>query len=327
MELLKFKKAGLALVTGLVCVAVTPSAFAKELAIAIHVDPSHLMFEVGKRVKQAVEKNSNGAYTVRLLGTEVGGERDHLEGVSSGEYAITLGGSMPMTLYAPKFAAADLPFIYSKTEEARMVYQGDMGAKLNETLVKSGNMRLIGLSARSPRNLTSKFPVTKPADIKGVRLRVPEIAPWVKVWSQVGALPSPIAWPEVYTSLQTGVIQMQENPVDFIYAGKLYEVQSYVNRTEHVYSFFHWLINEKVYQGLPQKDREMILAAVKEATAWGDEQTVSGQQAMYEKLKEKGMKVSEPDVKAFRAAAAPAVRQIAESYDPAVKAYVLSILK
>ncbi len=327
MDLLKVKKAGLALVAGLTCIAAAPNALARELAIAIHVDPSHQMFEVGKRVKQAIEKGSNGAYTVTLLGTEVGGERDHLEGVSSGEYAIALGGSMPMTLYAPKFAAADLPFVYSSSDEARKVYQGELGDKLNQNLVANGNMRLIALSARSPRNLTSKFPVTQPADLKGVRLRIPEIAPWVKVWSQVGALPSPIAWPEVYTSLQTGVIEMQENPVDFIYAGKLFEVQGYVNRTEHVYSFFHWLINEKLYQGLPPQDRELILAAVKEATAWGDEQTVSGQTAMYEKLKERGMKVTEPDVKAFRAAAAPAVRQVAETYDPAVKAYVLSFLQ
>lgn len=327
MDLLKVKKAGLALVATLTCIAATPSVLARELAIAIHVDPSHQMFEVGKRVKQAIEKSSNGAYTVTLLGTEVGGERDHLEGVSSGEYAIALGGSMPMSLYAPKFAAADLPFVYSNSAEARKVYQGELGDKLNQSLVANGNMRLIGLSARSPRNLTSKVPVTKPADMKGARLRIPEIPPWVKVWSQVGALPSPIAWPEVYTSLQTGVIEMQENPVDFIYAGKLFEVQGYVNRTEHVYSFFHWLMNEKLYQSLPAKDRDMIVAAVKEATAWGDAQNASGQEEMYAKLKQKGMKVTEPDVKAFRAAAAPAVRQVAETYDPAVKAYVLSFLQ
>ena len=300
---------------------------AKEIAIAIHVDPGHAMAKVGAFVKQKIEEKSKGKYTVRILGTEVGGERDHLEGVSTGEYQIALGGSMPMTLYAPKFAAADLPFVYSSSAEARKVYEGELGKALNESLIANGGMRLVGLSVRNPRNLTSKFPVKKPEDIKGVRMRVPEIAPWIKVWTQVGALPSPIAWPEVYTSLQTGVIEMQENPVDFIYAGKLFEVQKYVNRTEHVYSFFHWLMNDKYYNRLPDADREMIMSAIQEATTWGDDMVSNGQNDLYEKLKEKGMSVVEPDVLLFRKAAIPAIKEIVESYDPQVKAYVLSLLK
>ncbi|MFP3441621.1 hypothetical protein R0K18_28215, partial [Pantoea sp. SIMBA_133] len=88
------------------------TAAAEDLAIAIHTDPSHAMFKIGERLKDTIESESDGELTVTLLGTEVGGERDHLEGASYGEYAIALGGSMPMTLYAPEFAAADLPFVY-----------------------------------------------------------------------------------------------------------------------------------------------------------------------------------------------------------------------
>ncbi|TDX29382.1 tripartite ATP-independent transporter DctP family solute receptor [Modicisalibacter xianhensis] len=301
-------------------------AAAQELAIAIHVDPAHAMFKVGERLKKTIEEQTDGEMTVTLLGTEVGGERDHLEGVSYGEYDIALGGSMPMTLYAPKFAAADLPFVYDSSDEARQVYEGDTGEAINKQLVANGNMRLVGLSARNPRNLTSNMPVESPEDIQGVRMRVPEIAPWVKVWEQVGALPSPIAWPEVYTSLQTGVIEMQENPVDLIYAGKLYEVQDYINRTEHVYSFFHWLMNEDFYQGLSDEDREMLLSAIDEATQWGDELVAQGQEEVYQKLKDEGMEVVEPDVAAFREAAKPAVEEIAQGYDPAVRDYVMSLI-
>lgn len=299
---------------------------AEDLAIALHVDPSHAMFKVGERVKDNIEARSNGKYSVTLLGTEVGGERDHLEGVSFGEYVITLGGSMPMTLYAPEFSAADLPFVYTSSEQARTVYTGELGELLNESLVAKGNMRLVGLSARNPRNLTSKFAVRSPDDVQGVRLRVPEIAPWLQIWEQIGALPSPIAWPEVYTSLQTGVIEMQENPVDLIQAGKLYEVQDHINKTEHVYSFFHWLINEDFYQGMPEEDRAMIVSVIEEATAWGDEMVANGQADRYSDLQAEGMTVIEPNVAAFRTAAEPAIRDIAESYHPAVRDYVLSLM-
>ncbi|QOR39042.1 TRAP transporter substrate-binding protein [Billgrantia diversa] len=316
--------AGLA---GLTSLGLATHVAAAEIAIAIHTEPSHAMFKVGERLKESIEEQTDGDYTVTLLGTEVGGERDHLEGASYGEYSIALGGSMPMTLYAPEFAAADLPFVYSGSDQARQVYEGETGDLLNEKLVTNGNMRLVGLSARNPRNLTSNFPVETPEDIQGVRMRVPEIAPWIQIWEEIGALPSPIAWPEVYTSLQTGVIDMQENPVDLIHSGKLYEVQSHINRTEHVYSFFHWLMNEDFYQGLSDKDREIILGAIEEATSWGNEMVANGQAELYDELKELGMTVVEPDVAAFRTAAEPAIRDIAETYHPSVRDYVTSLIE
>lgn len=312
---------------GFASLATATTATAEELAIAIHVEPSHAMFKVGERLKESIEEQTDGDFSITLLGTEVGGERDHLEGASYGEYAIALGGSMPMTLYAGEFAAADLPFVYGSSEQAREVYTGETGDLLNEQLIANGNMRLVGLSARNPRNLTSNFPVNTPEDVEGVRMRVPEIAPWIQIWEEIGALPSPIAWPEVYTSLQTGVIEMQENPVDLIHAGKIYEVQSHINRTEHVYSFFHWLMNEDFYQGLSDENREIILGAIEEATSWGNEMVADGQADLLAQLEELGMTVVEPDVDAFRSAAEPAIRDIADSYHPAVRDYVLSLIE
>ena len=314
-------------IASLASFGIAAHASATELAIAIHTEPSHAMFKVGERLKEAIESETNGEYTVTLLGTEVGGERDHLEGASFGEYAIALGGSMPMTLYASEFSAADLPFVYSSSEQARQVYEGDTGELINEQLIAQGNMRLVGLSARNPRNLTSNSAVETPEDIQGVRMRVPEIAPWIQIWEEIGALPSPIAWPEVYTSLQTGVIDMQENPVDLIHAGRIHEVQSHLNQTEHVYSFFHWLMNEDFYQGLSDENREIILGAIEDATTWGNEMVANGQADLYEELQELGMTVVEPDVAAFREAAEPAIRDIADSYHPAVRDYVMSLLE
>ncbi|QDL94612.1 TRAP transporter substrate-binding protein (plasmid) [Paroceanicella profunda] len=315
-----------ALVAAGIAVGGAPAAFAEDIAIAMHVDPSHEMFSVGRKLKELIEERSDGAFTVTLLGTEVGGERDHLEGASFGEYQIALGGSMPMSLYAPKYAASDLPFVYSSTAQARKVYEGELGEAVNAALVASANLRLVGISKRNPRNLTSNAPVRTPADVEGVRMRVPEIASWVKIWSALGALPSPIAWPEVYTSLQTGVIDMQENPVGYIHAGKLYEVQKYVDKTQHVYSFFHWLMNNDFYESLSEEDRAMIRGAIDEAIAWGDETTDTLQAELYADLEAKGMTVVEPDTAAFREKAAPAVREVAQGLDPQVRDYVLSFI-
>jgi TRAP-type transport system periplasmic protein len=120
------------------------------------------------------------------------------------------------------------------------------------------------------------------------------------------------------------VIEMQENPVDFIYNGKLFEVQTHVNKTEHVYSFFHWLMNDDFYEGLSEEDRAMVQEAIDEAIAWGDE-LVQGNEAMvYDQLVEAGMEITEPDVEAFRAKAEPAIRRVADTFAPEVRDYVLS---
>ncbi|KMK65052.1 TRAP transporter substrate-binding protein [Puniceibacterium sp. IMCC21224] len=302
------------------------AAQAADIAIALHVDPTHLMFDVGRKMKELVEERSGGDYTVTLLGTEVGGERDQLEGASFGEYQITLGGSMPMTLYAPDYAASDLPFVYTSTDEARAVYEGELGEAINDAFIQNGQLRLVGLSKRNPRNLTANEPIETPDGVDGLRLRVPEIAPWVKIWSGIGASPSPIAWPEVYTSLQTGVIEAQENPVNFIHAGKLFEVQDYIMKTEHVFSFFHWLMNEQFYDSMSDEDREMVQGAIDEAIAWGDTRTDEMQSELYADLEANGMTVVEVDKDAFRAAATPAIREVADGFAPKVRDYVLSFI-
>jgi tripartite ATP-independent transporter DctP family solute receptor len=314
----------------LICTISAGGAFAQkkiELAIAIHTDPGHFCYTIGERVKKDLEKKSQGRIAVRLLGMEVGGERDHLEGGSRGEYQIALGGSVPLTLYAPKFSAPDLPFVFPDTAATKKLYQGTLGQLMNESIIKSGNMRLIGLSPRNPRNLTANKSIKNPDELKGVKIRVPEIMPWVKVWKELGGLATPVAWPEVYSALQTGTIEAQENPVENILTGRIYEVQKYLMLTKHVYSFFHWLMNEKFYQGLTAGDRKMILDTVSAETKWGEDFVFSGEKEMVEKLQKSGMQIVTPDVNAFRKKAAPAIRELAKNYHPEVEKYVLSFLK
>ena len=319
------KKTALCAAAGLLALSST-SALAEEIAIALHVEPNNLMFQVAERMKEEIESRSDGRFDVVLLGLEVGGERDQIEATSAGEYNIVLGGSVPMSVYAPGYAAADLPFVWNSSDQAAAVYEGERGERIQAELAENGNLHLLGLTIRNPRNLTSNRPVASPADLQGARIRVPQIPAWVEVWSELGALPSPIAWPEVYTSLQTGVIEMQENPVENIQSGKLYEVQTHVNLTEHVYSFFHWLANDEWFEALSAGDQALIQDAADTAFAWGDEQTTDGQARISEELKAEGMTFVDADTAAFRALAEPAIRRIAANLAPEVGDYVLSKL-
>ena len=294
--------------------------------IALHQDPGHPLFDIGRKMQENIQKMSDGRMVVNLLGLEVGGERDHLEGASSGEYTIALGGNVPLTLYAPKFAAPDLPFVYSNEKQSRALYQGELGKLMNDELIKNGNMRLVGLTYRPPRKLTANRPIRNVDDLRGLKLRVPEVQIFVTMWNHLGALTSPIAWAEVYTALQSGVIEAQENPVDLIYTSRIYEVQKYLMRTDHVMSFFHWLMNEDFYQSLSPEDRDIITKAIDETTKWGDELLMGQEDGYFQKLISEGkMEEIVPDMDGIKAKALPIIEEACKNYHPDVAKYVMSL--
>jgi tripartite ATP-independent transporter DctP family solute receptor len=280
-----------------------------------------IVWGIANRIKNDLEQNSKGEMVVKLLGPEVGGERDLQEGTSRNEFQIFQSGDMAVSTYGVKYAVMSAPFLFPGYDAVDKVYKGKLGEKLNEALVKSGNLRILGLSRRGARLLTASKPITTPADVKGLKLRVPEIPQWVTVWKELGALPTPVAWPEVFTALQTGVVNGQENPVLQIYEGKLYEVQKFVMMTEHISSYFHWVANEKFLQGLSPANRKLVEDVVKSAADWGSSKQVE-KAAELRAIMEKqyGVKFIEVDKPKFTQAARPAIERIAaEQWAPEVK--------
>ncbi len=322
------KRIGLTALAALFLVGFALPAWCGQISIdiAVHQDPGHPVFAIGKKMKENIERLSGGKITARIFGLEVGGERDHLEGCSTGEYTMALGGNVPLTLYAPRFAAPDLPFVYSTTDQSRALYQGELGKLMNEDLIKNGNMRLVGLTYRPARKLTANRPVNGLADLKGLKLRVPQVAIFVTMWNQLGALTSPIAWAEVYTALQSGVIEAQENPVDLIYTSRIYEVQKYVMETNHVYSFFHWLMNEDFYKKLSDADKKIVQQAIDETTAWGDKLIMGDEDNYFKKLLGEGKMTSvTPNMAEIKKAAFPVIQEACKTYHPEVAKYVMGL--
>jgi tripartite ATP-independent transporter DctP family solute receptor len=319
----------LLLVTTLVPGLWAPADAGTAVTVVMHnARTEEIVWGIANRIKEHIEKNSKGAMTVRLLGPEVGGERDLLEGTSRNEFQIVQSGDMGIAIYAPKYAVTSVPFVFPDYSVVQKAYEGKLGQKLNEAMIQNGNMRLLGLSKRGARLLTASKPITTPADIKGLKLRVPEIATWVAAWKEVGALPTPVAWPEVFTALQTGVVNAQENPILQIYEAKLYEVQKYVMLTDHLSAYFHWFGNEKFLQGLGPEHRKIVEEAVKLATAWGSskqEEKTAELRGLMEK--KHGVQFVTVDKQKFFQAARPAIDRIAaQQWAPEVKDLLKEIL-
>jgi tripartite ATP-independent transporter DctP family solute receptor len=299
-----------------------PAEAGTTVTVAMHnARTEEIVWGIANRMKDHIEKESKGEMVVKLLGPEVGGERELLEGISRQEFQIVQSGDMGIAIYAPKYAVSSVPFVFQDYAAVDKAYEGALGQKLNESLVQNGKMRVLGLSRRGARLLTASKPVRTPDDLKGLKLRVPEIKTWVEVWKQLGALPTPVAWPEVFTALQTGVVNGQENPILQIYEAKLYEVQKYVMLTDHLSAYFHWMGSEPFLKGLSAANRKIVEDAVRQACAWGSSQQQAKSAELQKTMESKyGVQFVVVDKAKFFGAARPAVERIAtEQWAPEVK--------
>jgi tripartite ATP-independent transporter DctP family solute receptor len=299
-----------------------------EINFAIHTNQGTNEYFSIERFKQAVEKGSNGNIQIHLFpGASLGTEMENLEQIKTGEVQMSIFGDNLTSQLAPEFDPTVTPFVYPNVEEVYKTWNGPLGDKIKAALEQRGNQYLVALQKRGARKLTTSIPVSSPADLKGIKLRIPEIASWVTVWKGLGAMPTPVAWSETYSALQTKVVDAQENPVENIWVAKIYEVNKYIILTDHLYNVFHWTINKNFYNSLPKEYQTLIMDAAKEATAWGDQQINAHENDLLGKLKAAGVQVVTVDRQVFINAARPYVEQVAANWDPLARQEISKFYK
>lgn len=305
------------------------AAQAIDLGFALHTSPPGPEFQAVDKFVELIKKRSNGEIKVKLYPSAVlGGERDNIEQLTVNQVQMTLFGDTLPSVIAPEYAATVVPFVFPGPEEVFAYWASPIGDAAKKLIRDKSKIETVAFMRRGDRHLTAKKAIKTPADIKGLKMRVPEIPSWVKVWSQVGANPTPVAWPEVFSGLQMGVIEAQENPCFNINQAKLYEVQSHLMYTAHVPAVWHWSISAEFLKRLSPQLREAVVSSAVEAAAFGDKLTKGEIDATCEALVEKnGMKAVQVDRKAFVAAARPAIDELSKAWAPGVLDAVSKYLK
>jgi TRAP-type C4-dicarboxylate transport system substrate-binding protein len=141
--------------------------------------------------------------------------------------------------------------------------------------------------------------VYTPADVAGLKIRVPEIRINLAIWRALGASPTPMAWSEVYTGLQMKTVDAQENPLELIWSNKIYEVQSHLSLTAHMRAVLWVMMNDKFFTNLPPDLQKVITEAARESEPYVNNIVTKAQEETLGNLKTKGMKVIQPDLDAF----------------------------
>jgi TRAP-type C4-dicarboxylate transport system substrate-binding protein len=168
----------------------------------------------------------------------------------------------------------------------------------------------LGIVYRGLRQTTSKKPIYTPADMHGLKLRLPTVKTWIAVWKEIGADPVPIPLPDLYKSLKEGNAEASEGDLPQIASFKLDEVQSHLIVTNHLVQTGGMMINKKFFDGLPKQDQELILKASKQACEWANDKIRKGESKLLLDLQRKGMQVIIPDAESFRTKGKPSVEAL-----------------
>lgn len=278
-------------------------------------DSSH--YSVGADAfKATLERLSNGEFkVVEHPSGSLGGERAMIEGLQIGTVDVVITSTGPLGNFVPESYVLDLPFLFKSYKQARCVLDGSIGQSL---LDKMGEHNLVGLawSENGFRHITnSQHPIRTPADLAGLKIRTMENKVHMEAFKQMDAHPTPMAFPEVFTALQQGTVDGQENPITVIVATKFWEVQHYLSLTGHVYSPAVVLGSPVLLDGLTDEQRSWFFQAAKDSAAATRAEVSRLERDGVKLLREKGMEV-ETDINKvpFQKAAEPAYKIYTDQY-------------
>ena len=256
---------------------------------------------------EEVKALTSGKVEVKVFPNDaLGKEMDLINGMQLGTADMTITGES-LQNWAPKAALLAIPYAFKDMAEMDKAVNGPLGEEIKKDIIEKAKVVPLAFFARGPRNLTSKTPVKSVDDVKGLKMRVPNVPVFMQFWRGVGAQPTPMAFGEVFTSLQTGVIDAQENPLALIKSASFFEVQKYVNRTEHVRSWIYLAIGEKSFNKLSAEQKTAVQEAAKRAQVYERQLMLADEQKLESELKAKGMTFVDTDQTGFAKKAKEAV--------------------
>jgi TRAP-type C4-dicarboxylate transport system substrate-binding protein len=255
-----------------------------------------------RRFKAAVEEKSGGRVTVRLTaGTALGGQNQINELLTTGGLDMVVHGKAPSAHYLAFF----LPYAIKSPEHLKRIMESDLARTWNEELVRTSGLRMIGAWTRGIRHVIARKRYASMADLKGARIRVPDIPALIAAVKSWQATPVVMSYAEVYTALATGAVDGLENTMGLMLGDRFHEVGKYVLLTGHATSPVFWLANDGWWKKQPEKVRALLNEEAANAIRWVVEENKKIETQWAADLKAKGVEIVTPsDPDAFRAAIA-----------------------
>jgi tripartite ATP-independent transporter DctP family solute receptor len=273
----------------------------RTVKIGLGHGPSHSFTKAFEKFEKKIEERSNGRYDVEIYHSgQMGGENEMQEMLTIGSLEMTVTGVI--NTYEPLFSVFEMPYLYRSREHVLKVNNSEIMDDVAESLTRYG-IKLIGFYENGYRNISNSVRLIKiPEDMEGLMIRTPENAAQILTMKALGASPTPMPFSELYTALAQGVVDGQENPLQNIWYGRLYEVQNHIAITHHIYNSGYVLISYKFWNKLSQSDQELFRKCLYETTLWQLDYMKDLDRELEQKMKEQGVKFTYPDREAFKKA-------------------------
>lgn len=256
--------------------------------------PNHAIGQAADKFAALVSERTGGDVTVKVHASgELGGSKQLAEGVRLGTVDIIITGTPFWSRFEPMLNVLDLPYLYRDIDHARAVADSEIGTELMDRLDKHG-VKGLAFYEIGFRNVTnSKRPVTRPADLEDLKIRVSPNKAHTSAFQLMGANPVAMSFTEVYLSLQNGTIDGQENPVGIIATGRLDEVQKYLSLTGHAYSNSIIAMNLRKFSSLTEEQQGILVAAARESALLQRSLNEQAYDSHLQTLKDAGMEIIE----------------------------------
>lgn len=298
----------LALATAL-ALGLSASAFAAEydLKFGMVAGTSSNEYKAVELFAKEVKENSKGKIEISIFpSAQLGDDRTMLKQLKDGSLDFTLGETARFQIFFPEAEVFALPYMIPDFETGKKaLLETDFGKGLIKKIDKELNLELLSVAYNGTRQTTSNRPINSIADMKGLKLRVPNAATNLAFAKYVGASPTPMAFSEVYLALQTNSVDGQENPLPTIQAQKFYEVQKYLALTNHILNDQLYLASNETLADLPEDLQKVVKDAAAKAAEYHTKLFKDGERDLVDFFKSKGVTVTTPDVKPFREALKP----------------------
>jgi tripartite ATP-independent transporter DctP family solute receptor len=245
---------------------------------------------------EEVEAKSKGRIKVTVYPSEqLGKEVDNVTAIQAGTADMVLSGES-LQGWANLVGIMSTPYLIKDSAHLKAVASGEPGKLLEKEIYDKAGLKVLTYFERGPRMLTSKKPIKNMADLKGLNLRLPNVPLFIETWNSWGARPTPMAFSEVFTSLQQNVIEAQENPLALMNSGGFYEVQDYINNTAHVRGWIYMLVGVDQWEALPADLQQVMMDAAKTAQEYENGLFLEAEDKILDELlNEKGMEWVETD--------------------------------
>lgn len=272
-----------------------------------------------------LEERSDGVLQPSLYGNSVlGGARVLLEGLQLNTIQIAAPAAAPLSAFDSKLMLCDMPFLFDDHEHAERVLDGQVGQQIAADLPKNCRIRVLAYWVSGFRSVFSKKgPIESIEDIKEIKIRVMESPVFIDVFLALGAIPTPMAFGELYTSLAQGVVDAAENDAESFLTMRFYEVCKYFSLTEHAYCAMPLVISEKFFQSLSKELQAVVQQAACDARDYERQLAKQANEQALKKLEAEGVRINTLDTTAFKKAVAVVYKKYEQQIGPDILNMVL----